>query len=543
MRTLLTARHRNRFCPTLETCEDRTVPAVVTIAPYYEDPVEGGSWVGAFQLERTGDASAPLTVGYTVGGTATSGTDYTALSGSVTFAANGSYAEIYVTALFDTDYDPGETVVVSLSAGAGYTAGGSATLTIVDDTPVVSVSPYYEDPVEGGSWIGAFQFTRTGGDLNSSLTVAYTVGGTATAGADCTALSGTVTFAAYNDYAEVYVTALADRLYDPDETVAVTLASGTGYLPGNPYTATLTIIDVDTNAVPVATSDTFTGDEDTAISGNVLDNDTDADDDTLTTTLVNDVRFGTLLLNADGTFTYTPNANLYGTDEFTYSVSDGYGGTATANVTITVNAVNDAPVIANQSFSIHENLPTGVGIWFVPASDPDYGQTLTYSITGGNAAGVFAIDAYTGELMISDASGLDYETATSFALTVQVSDNGATPLTASAVVTISVENLAEDAEETEANRIRYLNDGYDYVQFLFYGNESQAGLTTAQANGPTGQALYHLDLLIAKAGAVVDAVEANSNDPFSPINLRRTSIEDFRDNQIIPRLNGTWGSA
>ena len=53
---------------------------------------------------------------------------------------------------------------------------------------------------------------------------------------------------------------------------------------------------------------------------------------------------GTVTLNADGSFTYTPNANFNGTDSFTYTANDGTADSNVATVTITVTAVNDAPV-------------------------------------------------------------------------------------------------------------------------------------------------------------------------------------------------------
>ncbi|MFK7820928.1 MAG: Ig-like domain-containing protein [Planctomycetaceae bacterium] len=74
----------------------------------------------------------------------------------------------------------------------------------------------------------------------------------------------------------------------------------------------------------------------TAFDGNVLDNDTDPDGDDLTVTLVTPPEFGTLSLNADGTFKYTPNDGFSGEDTFEYQVDDGRGGTDTAEVCITV---------------------------------------------------------------------------------------------------------------------------------------------------------------------------------------------------------------
>jgi hypothetical protein len=76
-----------------------------------------------FTFTRSGSTAAPLTVGYTVGGTATSGNDYAALSGSVTFGIGESSVEIEVAALIDAALEPDETISLTLTPGAGYTPG------------------------------------------------------------------------------------------------------------------------------------------------------------------------------------------------------------------------------------------------------------------------------------------------------------------------------------------------------------------------------------------------------------------------------------
>jgi VCBS repeat-containing protein len=78
----------------------------------------------------------------------------------------------------------------------------------------------------------------------------------------------------------------------------------------------------------------------------VLANDTDVDANLLTAAVVSGPAHGTLTLNANGTFSYTPNANFYGTDSFTYAASDGALTSNVATVTITVNHVNQPPVAA-----------------------------------------------------------------------------------------------------------------------------------------------------------------------------------------------------
>ena len=113
------------------------------------------------------------------------------------------------------------------------------------------------------------------------------------------------------------------------------------------YWVDVSFVPIGTNAAPVGIDDGYTLDEDGVLAvaaAGVLANDTDADGDPLTATLLTGVSNGTLALNPDGAFTYTPDANFNGSDSFTYTVADGKGGTSTATVTITVTPVNDAPV-------------------------------------------------------------------------------------------------------------------------------------------------------------------------------------------------------
>src|SRR6185436_13008540 len=115
------------------------------------------------------------------------------------------------------------------------------------------------------------------------------------------------------------------------------------------------------NDAPVAVNDTYATNEDTpltiVIANSVLSNDTDIDGNTLTAILVTGPAQGTLTLNANGTFTYTPGANYNGSDSFTYRANDGTVNSNIATVTITINAVNDAPVAVNNAYTTNEDTP------------------------------------------------------------------------------------------------------------------------------------------------------------------------------------------
>ncbi|MHA2211296.1 MAG: Ig-like domain-containing protein, partial [Candidatus Thorarchaeota archaeon] len=121
---------------------------------------------------------------------------------------------------------------------------------------------------------------------------------------------------------------------------------------GNIQTAKIVVLPL--NIAPVAEDDAVSTAEDTAIAIDVLDNDSDANGDALTIDSIAPPSHGTVEL-VDGLITYTPDANYNGPDSFTYTISDGNGGTDNAMVTITVNPVNDAPVGVDDTFTIDED--------------------------------------------------------------------------------------------------------------------------------------------------------------------------------------------
>lgn len=115
---------------------------------------------------------------------------------------------------------------------------------------------------------------------------------------------------------------------------------------------------------------------------------------------------------------------------------------AQAEVTIVITPVNNPPQIFAQTFSINENSYAGTIIGQVSATDPDPGQSLTYSILSGNSGNAFAISPM-GQLSVAASGVLDFENLAMYQLLIQVQDNGGGNLTASAVVTVNVIDLNE----------------------------------------------------------------------------------------------------
>ncbi|WP_230467776.1 Ig-like domain-containing protein [Lujinxingia vulgaris] len=113
----------------------------------------------------------------------------------------------------------------------------------------------------------------------------------------------------------------------------------------------------------VSFDDAFEVDEDQTLSQaapGVLDNDDHLDGEPLNAVLVDDVANGQLTLNADGSFTYSPDANFFGTDTFTYVATDGTEDSQPATVTITVNPINDAPVAVEDAYEVDEDQTSSV---------------------------------------------------------------------------------------------------------------------------------------------------------------------------------------
>jgi len=186
------------------------------------------------------------------------------------------------------------------------------------------------------------------------------------------------------------------------------------------------------NVAPVANGDMFTTNEDQVLNvaaPGVLVNDTDADNDPLTAVLDTSTVSGMLTLNADGSFTYTPNANFNGMDSFTYHAHDGQADSNIAAVTLTINAANDPPSFTagpNQTVLEDSGAQTVAG-WATnlsPGPADESGQTLAFLVTNDNNA------LFAAQPAVSSIGTLTYTPAAdangSATVTVTLMDNGGT---------------------------------------------------------------------------------------------------------------------
>ncbi|MBV8685514.1 MAG: tandem-95 repeat protein [Alphaproteobacteria bacterium] len=233
-------------------------------------------------------------------------------------------------------------------------------------------------------------------------------------------------------------------------------------------TATLTVTVNGLSGAPNAIDDSATTNEDSSVSGNVLANDTDAENDPLTVTNPGTYAgtYGTLTLNANGSYTYAPNAAANGLaagesaqDVFSYTASDG-SQSDSANLTITVNGVNDAPTIdasgTDASGSVAElpdgdpgeNVTVHSDSGTIAFNDVDVSDTHSASFTpqGAFYLGTFSLDpvdqpgdSVGWDFSVSDAAleGLSEGEIRIQTYTVQIADGHGGTATQNVTITIT----------------------------------------------------------------------------------------------------------
>ena len=278
------------------------------------------------------------------------------------------------------NYNGADGFTYTIGDGHGGAATGtvSVTITAVNDAPVAvdDTATTAEDTPANIAVLA--NDTDVDGDRLSVTAVSVPAHGSTAINSD-----GTITYAPAANY-------------DGPDTFTYTIGDGHGGTAG----ATVAITVTGVNDAPVATNDTAITAEDTPVTIAVLGNDTDVDGDTLLVTAASTPPHGSAAINPDGTITYTPVADYNGADGFTYTISDGHGGTASAPVTVTVTAVNDAPVAANDSYSTPEDTTLTVGAPGVLGNDTD--------TEGSSLTALLAVGPSHGTLNLKEGGGFTY---------------------------------------------------------------------------------------------------------------------------------------
>ena len=242
------------------TILDATVPTV-SISATDANASEVGSNTGTFTITLSQTPTTATTISYSVAGSASSGFDYTPLTGWVIIPAGNNTATITVVPVADTlSAEGNETVLVTLSDAIDYdvvAGAGTATVTIADaPIPTVSISATDANASEVGSNTGTFTITLSQ-TPTTATTISYSVAGSASSGFDYTPLTGWVIIPAGNNTATITVVPVADTLSaEGNETVLVTLSDAIDYdVVAGAGTATVTIADAPIPTVSIIASD------------------------------------------------------------------------------------------------------------------------------------------------------------------------------------------------------------------------------------------------------------------------------------------------
>ncbi|HEX8275256.1 MAG TPA: Ig-like domain-containing protein, partial [Longimicrobiaceae bacterium] len=266
----------------------------------------------------------------------------------------------------------------------------------------------------------------------------------------------------------------------------------------NVATVTITVNAVDD--LPTAVADAYTTDEDVALNvaaPGVLGNDTDPESNALTAVLVTGPAHGTLTLNANGSFTYTPAADYFGADTFTYNANDGAGDSNTVTASITVNPVNDAPVAGADAYNALGNVQAGIPASGVLGNDTDVDNpgtdlSIVAATVSSNNGGTAVLSA-DGSFTYVSAAG--FNGSDSFSYTVMDTE-GATA-TGTVTMTVTGRYWFVDAAAPAGG------DGRQSSRFQ--------SLTPLNGAGGSGDPDQPGDLILVHAGTYSSAIALEAN--------------------------------
>ncbi|WP_204263174.1 Calx-beta domain-containing protein [Spongiivirga citrea] len=420
-----------------------------------------------FDVVLTGNVQDGFTVDFTtVGNTATLGTDFTASAGTLTFVGNDAEVlQITVPIIDDLIVEPTEDYNVNLSniSNTAVTiTNASATGEILDnDNASIAINDITVNEADGTAIL---VITLTGG-VQGGLSVDFdSADNSAVSPDDFTAVSGTANFVGTDGETQNVTITIVDDI-DPEnaESLFVNLSNlSTPLVTIDDASGEVTIIDTDIAVNP----DIESTNEDTAVDIAVLANDLFASNDTVVVTSTTTPANGTVVINGDGTITYTPAGDYTGIDTFDYTVTVTHpdSSTSTGTATVTVNVLTQPDVVPDTIVVAEDDTVT-----FNPLDNDLYsGSTAVITSVGVNITPANGTVVLNGDGTVTYTPDPDYFGTDTYSYTVTVTnpDGSTTTETTTVSVIINQVNDAIDdsittAEDTPINFDAFVNDTFD----------------------------------------------------------------------------------
>jgi VCBS repeat-containing protein len=276
------------------------------------------------------------------------------------------------------------------------------------------------------------------------------------------------------------------------------------------------------NLPPIVMDDDVAVDEDSPLvvaAPGVLANDSDPDGDGLTAAVVSGPSSGQLTLNADGSFSYTPDSNFNGADRFTYQASDGTLSSVAAAVTIAVNPVNDLPVftlggdvtVDEDSGAYSAAQATGID-----DGDPEVEQTLAFNVSNDNNA-LFSVQpaiAADGTLTFTPAANSNGVALVTVSLSDDDTAGGDALTTAGQTFTITVKSVNDWLVFTLAGDVTVDEDSGAYSAAQATGiddGDPEVDQTLTFHVSNNNNHLFSVRTALAADGTLTFTPAANSN--------------------------------
>ena len=491
----------------------QTLPTLSIDSPTVNEG-DSGSTSMTFTVRLNASSASQVTVDYADAGTgtATSGTDYTALpAGTLTFSPGTRSQAITVTVQGDITVEADETVVIELSSPSGATlsttaSSGTGTISNDDTLPTLSVDSPTVNEGDSGSTSMVFTVTLSAA-YSQDVTVDYADAGTgtATSGTDYTAVTaGTLTFAAGTTSQTITVSVTGDTTSEPDETVAISLSNPTNATVST-ATATGTIADNDTLSISSPSVDegdsgstdlvftvSLNGSKTSAVTVNYADagtgtatSGTDYDAVTAgTLTIAAGTTSQTITVSVTGDITVEPDETVV--IELSNPSSGATLSATASSGTGTISNDDTLPVLSIDSPSVNEGDTGSTDLTFTVTLSAAYSQDVTVTYA----------DALTG----TATSGTDY-TAVS-----------ATVLTITAGTTSQTFNVSVQGDTTAE---------LDETVVITLGNPTNATVSTAPRTG-TGTGTITDDDTLSISSPFVDEGDSGSANLVFTVSLGGT---------------------